>query len=284
MGTTKFKKERDLIGLSGDQLCLFTAEADVEEEVAISNKVLRAHPRITIHTNMLDAHLYIMKKWVCDYIVSDRNISTIKGELLPILVKKQFSKTKQLANESEQMDLNRDRIKLLDFVPDNNSFHSESKSRYDCYAYQSKETGICLRVNTVPSYWEANKANIHGGMLARANMLAISPKAEVGEKANLTNCKLGFNCSVSNKTTLSNVSLGAGCRVEEKVRIANCIIMDNVTIASGANIQDSIICDNCSVSGKVTVKASIVGRSQTLEEGAVHENQLLLDTDRMMEV
>ena len=39
--------ERDLIGLSGNNLCLFKSEADVEEEINISNKVLRQCPRYT---------------------------------------------------------------------------------------------------------------------------------------------------------------------------------------------------------------------------------------------
>jgi hypothetical protein len=45
-------QERDLIGLAGDQLCLFTADADVEEEVKISNKVLRTMGRVTVHSDM----------------------------------------------------------------------------------------------------------------------------------------------------------------------------------------------------------------------------------------
>ena len=39
--------ERDLIGLSGNNLCLFKSEADVEEEINISNRVLRQCPRYT---------------------------------------------------------------------------------------------------------------------------------------------------------------------------------------------------------------------------------------------
>jgi len=282
--STKFKKERDLIGLSGDQLSLFTAEADVEEEVVISNKVLRANPRMTVHTNLLDAHLYIFQKWVCDFIIADKNISTIKGELLPILVKKQFGKSNKAKGEGNA-EVSSDRPRLLDFIPENNKFNTPThQTRYGCYAFKSKDEGVCLRVNTVPSYWEANKPSIYGGILTQAKMSAISSKAEVGEKANLTDCKIGFNCTVSNKTTLTNVVLGAGSTVDEKVRITNCVIMDNVTVGSGCNLQDSIICDNSTLSGKVTVKGSIVGRGQVLAEGADHENQLLLDKDRMMEV
>merc|ERR1712013_708588 len=56
-----------LIGLSGDQICLFTAEADVEETVRVRSKVLASHPRVTVHSGLQDCHLYIMKRWILDY-------------------------------------------------------------------------------------------------------------------------------------------------------------------------------------------------------------------------
>ena len=70
--STKYKKERDLVGLAGAQLCLFKAEADVEDEISIANRILRAVPRMTVHTNLQDAHLYIFKKWVCDFLIKDK--------------------------------------------------------------------------------------------------------------------------------------------------------------------------------------------------------------------
>ena len=45
--------------MQGDQLCLFTAEADVEEEVKISNKVLRSMGRVTVHSDIqVEAGIY----------------------------------------------------------------------------------------------------------------------------------------------------------------------------------------------------------------------------------
>ena len=70
--SNKYKKERDLIGLKDNHLCLFTAEADVDEKLAISSKVLRSAGSFTVHSNLLDAHLYIVKRWVCDFIISDK--------------------------------------------------------------------------------------------------------------------------------------------------------------------------------------------------------------------
>jgi len=268
--STKHKKERDLIGLSGDRVCLFTAEADVEEEVKISDRIIRAMGRIHIHSDILDTHLYIMKKWVCDYVLYDKNISTIKGELLPILVKKQFSRQ---VPDNQIEDNASIKKTILDFLPKSHHVDRlQSKFSYGCHAFLS---GPCLRVNTLPAYWEANR---------RARGSQVHNQAKVGERAQITDCMVGQGCSISDKTTLTNVSLSSGCRIEEKVRISNCVLMENVTVKSGSNIEDSIICDNCTVSAKSSLKLSILGRGQQTAEGADIVSQLVMDKDRMMEV
>ena len=150
---SKYKKERDLIGLSGDtHLCLVTAEADVEEdEVRMGAKMMRSVGAFTVNTNLLDGHLYIMRKWVCDYIISDRNISTIKGELLPIIVKKQFSKPSSNKEETQE------KRTIQDFVETGHKLgNSQDKLLYSCHAYITESP--CFRVNTMPAYWHCNSA------------------------------------------------------------------------------------------------------------------------------
>merc|ERR1719219_3090386 len=192
--TTKYKRERDLIGLKEDHLVFFTAEADVEEEeVRVSSKVLQRVGNFTVNSNLVDAHIYIFKKWICDYIASDKNISTIKGELLPILVRKQFSKPKADGVECEE------KTSLVDFVvPDDFTSPKMELSAllYSCFAYTS--SAPCYRVNTMPTYWHCNN-------VLRADT-RIHPSALVGEKAALTGCSVGRECSIADKTTLTGVT------------------------------------------------------------------------------
>jgi len=250
--------------------------------------VLRSMGRVTVHSDIQDCHLYIMKKWVCDYVMHDKNISAIKGELLPILVSKQFSKVK---SRTENLNLDNVKKTILDFLPENKNItqSADKKTSYVCSAYLSSLP--CLRVNTVPVYWEVNK-RARGTMLhpqVREILLTLihfsfHNQAKIGERAQLTDCKVGMNCTVSDKTTLTGVCLGSGSRVEEKVRLSNCVVMENVVIETGSNIEDSIICDNCIISGKSNIKLSIMGRGQQTGEGAELVSQLVLDKDRMMEV
>ena len=81
-------------------------------------------------------------------IIFFRNVSTIKGELLPIIVKKQFSKQSKIKDTDEKRS-------VQDFVETEPSYSSSQDKRlYSCYAYTTDLP--CYRVNTLPAYWHCN--------------------------------------------------------------------------------------------------------------------------------
>lgn len=49
-------------------------------------------PRISVHTDLQDAHLYIFKRWVLDMLVDKENITSISEDLIPMLVKCQYQR------------------------------------------------------------------------------------------------------------------------------------------------------------------------------------------------
>ena len=53
-------------------MCLFKSEADVEDEISMSTRMLRREARLTVYTNLQDAHLYIVKKRVLDILLDDK--------------------------------------------------------------------------------------------------------------------------------------------------------------------------------------------------------------------
>jgi len=62
--------ERDVIGWdkSSGQLCLLSSEADLDEEFTLRKVILNEHPRVTVATNLQDAHFYILEKWIVDFL------------------------------------------------------------------------------------------------------------------------------------------------------------------------------------------------------------------------
>ena len=85
----------DYVGLDDKRsrlLCLESA-ADVEEKLVLSRKMLRKHPNIFVTNKMLDAHCYIFSHWVLELLEQTPELTSIKTELIPFLVKNQYSST-----------------------------------------------------------------------------------------------------------------------------------------------------------------------------------------------
>lgn len=101
---TKYKPERDLIGIHPEtnRFLFFAAVSDFEERLNLPGHLLRKHGRITVHSRLLDGHVYLLRKWVIDFLVRSKSFYTLKGELLPYIVRKQMSRPKQ-ANDSDKM-------------------------------------------------------------------------------------------------------------------------------------------------------------------------------------
>ncbi len=118
--------ERDLIGIHepSERLLLLSSTSDYEETLSLSGHLLRNKEQICIHTRLCDAHVYILKKWIVDFLIQVRRkwcrllgtstnskfkkilsqtdgFSTLKGELLPYIVKKQLSRANVLGEHDK---------------------------------------------------------------------------------------------------------------------------------------------------------------------------------------
>lgn len=62
--------ERDLIGISmDDQRLLFVAStSDFDEVVQLPGHLLRRNQRFKVYSRLLDTHIYLMKKWIIDFL------------------------------------------------------------------------------------------------------------------------------------------------------------------------------------------------------------------------
>lgn len=47
---------------------------------------MTSFPRIHLYSQLRDSHLYIFKKWVLDLVVKNKNIGSIKADLVPLLL------------------------------------------------------------------------------------------------------------------------------------------------------------------------------------------------------
>lgn len=70
----KHKPETDLICINEytKRLILSASASDFEETMNFSQRLLRKKQNFTVHTKLLDAHLYVISKWVLDFLVFNK--------------------------------------------------------------------------------------------------------------------------------------------------------------------------------------------------------------------
>ncbi|KAF7222600.1 eukaryotic translation initiation factor 2B subunit gamma, partial [Nothobranchius furzeri] len=181
-GKKKTAEQRDFVGVdqSGKRLLFMANEADLEDGLSVRKSILRKHPRMHIKTGLVDAHLYCLKKAVVDFLTENKSISSIRGELVPLLVRKQFSKTlskQKMKDDSEDQtqkknDGSTDHELLISSRDESllqlaqerscwNDHHGDMSEAYHggklrCYVH-IMDQGLCYRVNTLAAYIEANR-------------------------------------------------------------------------------------------------------------------------------
>ncbi|XP_013410892.1 translation initiation factor eIF-2B subunit gamma isoform X2 [Lingula anatina] len=256
---SKRKMEHDFVGLDekGNRLLFLGSDADFEETVTFKKSLLKRHPCINIRTKLLDGHLYLMKKWVLDYLAEQSSLTTLKGELVPYLVRKQFSQAakvpeKDLPNanasvisvatvkdiygfavEDNMAGITREYSSWNDHSGDMEGCYHGNKIR--CYTHILNE-GFLLRANTVATYCEANRqiAKLLASLRPSKDVKPVHPTATVAQKAQVGNDSLvGEGVTIGEKTSIKKSVIGKHCSIGEKVKITNSVIMDHVTIKEG---------------------------------------------------
>lgn len=243
---SKHKQERDLVGINpdNDRLLFLASTSDFEDTMALPAHLLRSHGKVVIHSGLVDAHIYLVKRWVVDYLAKTDRFSTIKGELLPFIIKKQMSRpSNTVANigySEASLDLNDifDQVKQDDLdqkVLDTNfNNFSRLKKSHDaelirCYAYIAPADSIGIRVNTMLGFCVANKKVFGIWESLCVSLPLISPNATI-KSSQITDCAVAENTTISQKTSISNSVFGPNCFVHEKTRISDSYIMNSVTI------------------------------------------------------
>ncbi|KAG7456960.1 hypothetical protein MATL_G00241450 [Megalops atlanticus] len=303
-GKKKAGEQRDFVGVdaSGKRLLFMANEADLDEDLVIRKSIMRKHPRMRIRTGLLDAHLYCLKKCVVDFLADNKSISSIRGELVPYLVRKQFSKSVNSQKNKEDLDQNlkkkdtnmnaeirisskdEEQLQLARERSCWNDHHGDMADAYHggklrCYVH-IMEDGMCYRVNTLAAYIEANRL-----APKLSEEPPVHPSAVISERSLVgADSIIGASCQISDKTSIKRSTIGASTVIREKVKITNSIIMNGVTIEEGCNIQGSVICSSAVIGRGADIKYCLVGNSQRIEAEAERTNEVIVGSDQLMEI
>ncbi|XP_012144904.2 eukaryotic translation initiation factor 2B subunit gamma isoform X2 [Megachile rotundata] len=302
----KQKPETDLIGIDNEtgRLVFLASGSDFEETINISQTLLKRHPNFTLHSKLMDAHLYVIRRWVLDFLMHNKNLTTLKGELLPYIVSKQFSKPpKQCVDDKNtslvQVNLKEDIYRfaveksLDELIRKMSAYNDRSTDLEDgyngdiirCYAYIGNGK-FGLRANTIQMYHFINTKisewwNVDNNVQPR--LKNVSPTATV-HSTQIQGCSIDDNCTISEKTSLRESHLGPNTVIDSKTRVSYSTVMENVTIKQGCVIQNCILCNCCFIEEGTELKDCIVGPQHTVTAGSQHSREVLTDPDKLIEI
>ncbi|KAJ8687630.1 hypothetical protein QAD02_023424 [Eretmocerus hayati] len=302
---SKQKPEKDLIGIDNEtgRVVFLASASDFEETINMPLKLLKKHSNFTVHSKLLDAHLYIINKWVVNFLVHHKNFSTLKGELLPYVVKKQLDKPKKSIDDKNtsvvKMDTRKDIFRFAeekprdDLIRSMSSFNDHTTDLDDAYhgdvirCYAHIISGKCgLRANTLHMYSLANamvKEWYEWKNEGSIPSCSISQNATV-KCTQIQNCRIDENTTVNEKTSLKDSYISSNVDVDSKTRISKSIVMCNVTIQQKCVIENCILCNGCIIEEGTELKDCLVGAQHTVPSGSQHTREVLTDIDRLMEI
>jgi len=258
---------------------------------------------MVVYSRLIDSHIYIMRKWIVDFLVKKDNISTIKGELVPYVVKKQMCQNLNVPHDgpSEINATMKFENDLFNFVPVNKleetirhkSLFNDTKSNepYDgdlirCYAIIAPKSTIGMRINTTLNYFAINQkiASLWDQLFNDKEVYKlISNNADI-KSTQIKDISVAEYSKLSEKTSLTNSTFGPYCEVNPKNIVVNTIIMSHAIIEEGCKIHDSIICNRAIVKKGSILKNCLIGPNFIVEEESDREKVHLTNADGFMEI
>uniref|UniRef100_T1PIV6 Translation initiation factor eIF2B subunit gamma n=1 Tax=Musca domestica TaxID=7370 RepID=T1PIV6_MUSDO len=306
---TKHKPERDLIGIHPEtrRLLFLASASDFEEVMSVNAHLLRKNGKMTIYSRMTDSHIYVMKKWVLEFLKQNENFSTLKGEFLPYFIKKQMAKasghstTNPVSDTQSELGLGtKQGDNIFDFIPQSNleqqifktTLYNDNRTKplYNgdllrCYALEAPKEAIGVRVNTTLSFFAINQklSSIWPILCGGLELPLVSPNAVV----NSTQTKeiaVADNAKLSEKTSLNFSVFGPNCFINPKNIVNKSLIMAHAIVEEGCNIDNCIIGPKAVVKKGTKLKNCLVGANFIVEEGSQLEAKHLTHADGYMEI
>jgi len=292
--------QKDFISIdeSENRLLFMLNEAEADGDViSVRKSLLKRYPYMKIQNDLVDSHMYIMKKWLIDFFADRGSFESLKADAVPFIINKQFSTSlskcggQDLDTSLQSPKKEGGKPELIDYVNEDDVRSSvrdwsvnwdadkrlASKNLIRCHAYVTEGT-TCIRVNNLPAYTYINREITKSIPIIFPNLefAKIHTTVQIKEKSQIgTDCMVGECVNVSDNVSVKKSTIGKHCKIGSKVKISNSVIMEYVTIGDRCNIQGSIICNYAHVKEGCTIKDCQVGANHTVK--ADHNRELLVN-------
>lgn len=246
---------------------------ELDDVCSIRTSMLTHCPSIRMHSNLVDANIYIFAHWVFELLDQpDRRFTSIKNDLVTYLVRHQHrSSTKGIpevarAAHAEYLKVQdmSPRVKALE-SPDNNQSGSDV---VQCYALVP---GDCwgIRLDSMTNFMEMNKQVTHSRAAGSTAWFARQehecPHRSGGNRKMFdADTLVGKGLDIQERSTIKRSVVGKNCKIGTGVKIANCVLMDNVVVEDGAKLEASVICTDAVIGASANLMRCRIGYGESI--------------------
>jgi translation initiation factor eIF-2B subunit gamma len=256
------------IAAPNSRLVMYVNAEDVDEddeEIALRKGLLRQVPRLSIRSDLVDAHLYIVSHWTLSLLpdIVRKGMVSLQADLLPILVRGQFIRSWR---ERAAEILRNDPRTLYDGSADT------ELDTIKCFVHVLDDAHYCRRVQTLDDFITVNRdVALHAGRTGFRPAIALTqnnfvdPNATVDPQAVVrADCVVGAGVAIGAGSVIQNSNIGVHCKIGANVTITNSVLLDHVTIEEGTKITNSILCSSSFVRAKCSLVSCTLGVSYDL--------------------
>ncbi|KAJ3318604.1 hypothetical protein HDU76_000788 [Blyttiomyces sp. JEL0837] len=211
------------------------------------------YPVVNIHTKIKDAHVYVFKRWVIDFI-SKAKLGSIKDEVLPLLIHCQYS----------DHVLKREGIDKLISAPQNSDpfmlaremsttgggFAGVMSTPQVVITATVAKEGYCFRANTTWAYLEGNRQ-----MPKNPTDKPLILSKDIGQKAQIgLDSMVGEDTKIGERSSVKKSIIGNHCVIGKNVKIAGSVIMDHCVIEDNVKLDSTIVCNGARIQESAQLK------------------------------
>jgi len=253
-----------LISPGDDRIFMLESSADIEDQVAISRNILQHNSRLVLRRNWRDCHLYVCSHWILELLRRNVAISSIKAELIPYLVRRQYHLSKRCrvwqklskGNEQDSLD-----------IPLGTEYRLEKPIHWihfpdivRCYAMLLPSNIFARRMHTLEWYEQVNAACLKGWI----GWCTTEEQDKASLKKNHHRLIIGQGLSLGDQSELKECVIGDHCHIGHRVKLNGCIVMDHVMIGDDCHLQNCIISSNSHIMERCKLKQCTCAASMTI--------------------
>ncbi|KAJ1771216.1 Translation initiation factor eIF-2B subunit gamma [Coemansia sp. RSA 1813] len=242
----------------------------VKEDIAVPMTLVRKFPSMAISGKMQDSHVYVLQRWVLDYILANPEITSLQDDLLPLFVDAQCNP--DLCDEKDILKHMRsymgrrvDKDMAGQFgMPDGagiGGIDGDSDDPLKVFAYV-RRGGIAGRADQISRYCDLNSIVTKISLDKR-----VDPSAKLAHQTQIgMDSMVGASSQLDERCLVKRSVVGAHCIIGKNVNIINSVIMDHVTIGDGVDIVSCVVCKLAKIGNKVQLRDCEIGATTSISD------------------